>query len=404
MQKLRDLVFGPGRAVLVLSLTEILAWGILIYPPVLTMPHVAADHGWSLAFCMAGFSIGLIVSGILSPTACGLIDRHGGNIVMSLGALAGAAGFIGLVFADQKATYLPCWLLIGVAMSSTLYDPAFTSLTRIFGTSARRQITFVTFAGGFASTVGWPATHLLLEYFGWRGTFIAFAAVLTLVVAPLNAFALPRTVAAPLPPAVKDNPAAAADLLARPEGKLFLFLAAAFAIHAFLLSGVTSNLLAMLQRDGLDAATVVTIGAMFGPAQVAARLTDFVFSNRTHPLWIARGAVGLMAIAFIVLALVGSNFVVASFFAIAFGAANGVMTIARGALPLVLFGPVGYGRVIGRIARPALFVQALAPFVVAWALERLTDRTVLELGMVGALLALGCFLAIRPPRAVARPA
>jgi hypothetical protein len=149
---------------------------------------------------------------------------------------------------------------------------------------------------------------------------------------------------------------------------------------------------------------VVTIGAMFGPAQVAARLTDFVFSNRTHPLWIARGAVGLMAIAFIVLALVGSNFVVASFFAIAFGAANGVMTIARGALPLVLFGPVGYGRVIGRIARPALFVQALAPFVVAWALERLTDRTVLELGMVGALLALGCFLAIRPPRAVARPA
>jgi hypothetical protein len=60
--------------------------------------------------------------------------------------------------------------------------------------------------------------------------------------------------------------------------------------------------------------------------------------------------------------------------------------------------------VIGRIARPALFVQALAPFVVAWALERLTDRTVLELGMVGALLALGCFLAIRPPRAVARPA
>lgn len=403
MQKLRDLVFGPGRAVLVLSLTEILAWGILIYPPVLTMPHVAADHGWSLAFCMAGFSIGLIVSGILSPTACGLIDRHGGNIVMSLGAIAGAIGFIGLVFANQKATYLPCWLLIGAAMSSTLYDPAFTSLTRIFGTSARRQITFVTFAGGFASTVGWPATHLLLEYFGWRGTFIAFAAVLTLVVAPLNAFALPRVVAAAPPPVVGSS-AAPVDLLVRPEGKLFLFLAAAFAIHAFLLSGVTSNLLAMLQRDGLDAATVVTIGAMFGPAQVAARLTDFVFSNRTHPLWIARGAIGLMAIAFTVLALVGSTFPVAAFFAIAFGAANGVMTIARGALPLVLFGPVGYGRVIGRIARPALFVQALAPFVVASALERLTDRAVLELGMIGALLALGCFLAIRPPRTAARPA
>ena len=403
MQTLRDLVVGPGRAVLVLSVTEILAWGILIYPPVLTMPYVAAAHGWSLAFCMAGFSIGLIVSGILSPTSCGLIDRHGGNIVMSLGALAGALGFIGLTLADSKATYLPCWLLIGAAMSSTLYDPAFTTLTRIFGSSARRQITFVTFAGGFASTVGWPATHLLLEYFGWRGTFLAFAAVLALVVAPLNAFALPHATAA-APPRAADNAAVTENVLARPEGALFLFLAAAFAIHAFLLSGVTSNLLAMLQRDGLDAATVVTIGAMFGPAQVAARLTDFVFSSRTHPLWIARGAIGLMAIAFTVLALVGSNFVVASFFAIAFGAANGVMTIARGALPLVLFGTVGYGRVIGRIARPALFVQALAPFVVALALERLTDRTVLELGIFGALLALGCFLAIRPPRTSARPA
>jgi hypothetical protein len=76
--------------VAVLALAEILAWGILIYPPVLTLPHIAAAHGWSLAYCMAGFSLGLIVSGILSPVVCGLIDRHGGNIVMSSRALAGA--------------------------------------------------------------------------------------------------------------------------------------------------------------------------------------------------------------------------------------------------------------------------------------------------------------------------
>jgi hypothetical protein len=87
---------------------------------------------------------------------------------------------------------------------------------------------------------------------------------------------------------------------------------------------------------------------------------------------------------------------VAALFAIAFGAANGVMTIARGALPLMMFGAIGYGRVIGRIARPALFVQALAPFVVASAVERFSDRAVLEAGVIGALVALGCFLAIRP--------
>ena len=401
MHRLRDLVFGPGRAVAVLSFTEILCWGILIYPPVLIMPQLAADRGWSLAFGMAGFSIGLVTSGMLSPTVGHLIDRHGGNSVMSLGALIGALGLVFLTFAEQRPFYLACWILIGTGMASTLYDPAFATLTRIFGSSARRQITFVTFAGGFASTVGWPATQLLLETVGWRGTYLTFAAVLVCVVAPLHAFALPRTVAsAPQPAAAGANVALVAPM--RPEGWPFILLVAAFALHAFILSGVTSNLLAMLQRGGMDAATAVGIGALFGPAQVAARLADFMLAGRTHPLWIARGAIALMAFAFAMLSLAGASPVVAALFAIAFGAANGVMTIARGALPLLMFGPAGYGRVVGRIARPALFVQALAPFVVAAAFERFSDRTVLETGIVGALLGLACFLTIRPPPS-ARP-
>jgi hypothetical protein len=118
------------RAVAVLALTEILAWGILIYPPVLTMPQVAAAHGWSLAHAMAGFSLGLVVSGILSPIVCGLIDRHGGNIVMASGALAGSLGLALLAIADRPAAYFACWLLIGAAMSATLYDPAFAALQR----------------------------------------------------------------------------------------------------------------------------------------------------------------------------------------------------------------------------------------------------------------------------------
>jgi MFS family permease len=401
MQRLRDLVFGPGRAVLVLAFVEILSWGILIYPPVLTMPHVTAAHGWSLAFGMAGFSLGLIVSGLLSPVVGGLIDRHGGNVVMASGALAGAVGLALISVADHPLLYFASWLLLGAAMAATLYDPAFATLTRIFGASARRQITFVTFAGGFASTAGWPATHLLLEHVGWRGTYLTFAAVFALIVAPLLAFALPRHVAvAPLP--VADVAVAPVPAMLRPQGWPFILLAAALSLYSFILSGVTSNLLAVLERGGLGAATAVTIGAMFGPAQVASRLADFALAGRTHPLWIARGAVLVVVLAFATLAFAGISFPLAALFAIAFGAANGVMTIARGALPLLMFGPVGYGRVIGRIARPALFVQALAPFVVASAVETLSDRAVLQLGTLGALVVLGCFLAIRQPGVAAR--
>ena len=396
MPQLRALLAGPSRAVPVLSLTQILGWGILIYPPALMMPLMAAERGWSLAFCMSGLSVALATSGLLSPTSCGLIDRYGGNRVMSLGALIGMAGLIGLAFVDRWPLYLMCWLLIGAAMSSTLYDPAFATLTRIFGATARRQITFVTFAGGFASTVGWPATHLLLAHFGWRGTYVVFAVVLGLVIAPLHAFALPRS-ALERSSSVQSGAMPATEAFLPPRGWPFILLAAAFACHAFLLSGVTSNLLSMLERGGIDSATVVVLGALFGPAQVMARLGDFTFASRTSPLWVARAATICMVVAFTALALAGVSVVVAGLFCILFGAANGVMTIARGAVPLAMFGPAGYGRVIGRIARPALLLQASAPFLVAAATQRLSDDMVLELGALGALAACGCLLTLRLP-------
>lgn len=180
------LTSGPTRAVAVLSLTQVLGWGVLFYPPALTMTHVAATHGWSLAQALAGFSIALGVSGLCAPLACGLIDRHGGNLVMGLGAIIGACGLLVLPLAANYASYLAGWVLLGISMACILYDPAFTTLTRIFGMASRRPITLVTFAGGLASTVGWPATHLLIEYGGWKTAYFVFACVLAFVVAPLH--------------------------------------------------------------------------------------------------------------------------------------------------------------------------------------------------------------------------
>src|SRR6266508_972767 len=86
----RDFFLGPWRAVLVLGVTEILAWGTLFYPPVLMVPLIAADHGWSAAFTMGGFSLGLLVAGLISPRIGAAIDRHGGHRVMPIGSLLGA--------------------------------------------------------------------------------------------------------------------------------------------------------------------------------------------------------------------------------------------------------------------------------------------------------------------------
>ena len=197
MPPLPDIIAGPWRAVLVLGVTEILAWGAIFYPPVLTVPLIAHERGWSMAFAMGGFSLALLTAGLVSPRVGSMIDRHGGHRIMPLGSLLAALGLALIVYADHPAAYLAVWLLLGVAIAATLYDPAFATLGRIFGAAARRPITALTLAGGFASTVSWPATHFLIEAVGWRGTYLVYAALLALVAAPLHAFALPRTRAKP---------------------------------------------------------------------------------------------------------------------------------------------------------------------------------------------------------------
>src|SRR5205085_5062057 len=197
----REFVLGPWRAVLVLGVTQILTWGTIFYPPVLTVPLMAAEHGWSASFAMGGFSLALLMAGLSSPMVGRLVDRHGGHRVMPAGSLLAALGLAALAFANHPVAYLAVWALLGVATAASLYDCAFATLGRIFGGAARRPITTLTLAGGLASTVSWPVTHLLTQAVGWRGSYLVYAALLALVAAPLHAFALPRRRADPLLPA-----------------------------------------------------------------------------------------------------------------------------------------------------------------------------------------------------------
>jgi len=395
MAAARDFIHGSWRAVPVLGVTQIIAWGTIFYTPVLIVPLIAADRGWSIAFAMGGFSFGLLVAGLASPFVGRAIDRVGGHVVMTVGSLIGALGLALIVHAANAFAYLAVWMVLGIAMAANLYDSAFASLGRIFGGAARRPITALTLIGGFASTVSWPLTHFLLEALGWRGTYLAYAALLALVAAPLHALALPRERhQADLP--------TTSDLLAPvkvlpPHGMTFLLVASAFAAYAFVPSGLSAHLLAIFSRAGIDAGTVVWIGALFGPAQVGARLIEFSFGRDLHPLWLARFALAMLLGAFAVLALADISTATAAVFALMFGAANGLLTIARGAVPLALFGASGYGRLIGRLAGPFLLMQSAAPLVMAFVVERTSDPAALALAAAFAALALACFALIRRP-------
>jgi MFS family permease len=392
---LQSFFVGPWRAVGVLGITQILAWGAIYYTPVLIVPLIAADRGWTIAFAMGGFSLALLTAGLAAPFVGASIDRFGGHVTMTFGSLAGCLGLALIVHAANPVAYYAVWMLLGLAMSASLYDAAFASLGRIFGAGARRPITALTLAGGFASTVSWPLTHLLIEHIGWRGCYLVYAAALACICAPLHALLLPRRhheldiargteARPPAPPPVRS-------------ALTFALVATAFAAYAFVPSGLSAHLLAIFQRSGISPETVVWIGALFGPAQVAARLVEFAFGRGLHPIWIARGALASLLCAFGMLAFTGITPLAAAAFAVLFGGSNGLITIARGAVPLALFGASGYGRLMGRLAFPFLIVQSAAPLVMAFVIDRLTDGSALALAASFAALAFVCASAIRTP-------
>lgn len=398
----REFLVGPWRAVSVLGVTEILSWGVLYYPPVLTVPLIAADHGWTKAFAMGGFSTGLLVGGLVSRHVGALIDRVGGHVVMPCGSLIGSCGLVGLVFASTALSYYAAWMVLGVAMAASLYDPAFATLGRIFGKDARAPITTLTLAGGFASTVSWPVTQILIDHVSWRGTYLVYAALLALLAAPLHAFALPRRqmrqdsiegATARQATFAQLKPVATLP----PHGIAFLLVAAAFSCYAFVPSALSAQLLAIFERSGLTPTTVVSIGMLFGPAQVLARIGELSVARHTHPLWIARFSVGLLVAAFALLLLLRFSVTLAACFAVMYGMANGLMTIARGTVPLSLFGAGGYGRLMGRIGGPFLVVQAAAPVCLSYVIERASDAAGLTLVAAFAAAALLCFTLIRRP-------
>jgi MFS family permease len=395
MTTARDFIDGPWRAIPVLGVTQILSWGTIFYTPVLIVPLIARAHGWTMSFAMGGFSVGLLVAGLSAPYVGRSIDRYGGHVVMTIGSLVCALGLFLIVHANNRVAYIGVWMVLGVGMASNLYDPAFATLGRIFGVGARRPITALTLIAGFASTVSWPSTHFLLEAVGWRGTYLVYAALLAGISAPLHALALPR-MRAEADTRPKEDVGEPAKVLP-PFGLAFILVATAFASYAFVPSGMSANLLAIFQRSGIDAGTVVWIGALFGPAQVGARLIEFAFGHDVHPLWVARGALAALLAAFVMLAVFGISTATAAAFALMFGGANGLITITRGAVPLALFGASGYGRLIGRLAGPWLLMQAAAPVVMAFVIDRASDPAALALAALFAAVALTCFVLLRRP-------
>lgn len=385
---------GRGRRTVVLALgvTQTISWGSSYYLPAILAVPMARDLGLSPPWVFGAFSAALVLAALLGPWAGRAIDRHGGRPVLAVSNIVLALGLSVLAAAQGPSTLAAGWLVLGVGIALGLYDAAFATLAGLYGRDARGAITGITLIAGFASTVGWPLTAFLAEQLGWRGACLAWAGINLALAFPVNLLLVPRA-----PPAERDSPAGTATDGAPPPRFAAPLLAFVFAAVWFVTGAMAAHLPGLFRAAGATPAEAVAAAALLGPAQVLARLAEFGLLRRAHPLVSARLAtlghpLGAAALMF----LPGGAAVASATFAVLHGAGNGVMTVARGTVPLAVFGPAGYGARQGLIGAPARFLQALAPFLFGWLLESAGAGPALLATSALSLAALVALLALRP--------
>lgn len=368
-----------SRRVVVAALgtAQTLAWASSYYLPAILADPIATALKIPRLWVFGAFSAALLLAALAGPAVGRMIDRRGGRDVLVLSNLVFVGGLLALAAADGPIGLFAAWGILGIGMALGLYDAGFATLTALYGRDARGAITGITLFAGFASTVSWPLSTVLNEAVGWRETCLVWAALNLLVGLPLNRLLIPAARVG----RHQDIPHVRVGW--KPYKEMIL-LAFAFAAVWFVTGSMAAHLPRLLERAGATPVQAVAAAALVGPAQVAARLAEFIFLRRIDPLVSARIAALLHPIGVVALAVIGPSSAAA--FAVLYGAGNGLLTIARGTVPLAIFGPLGYGERTGLLGAPARAVQALAPFVFGLLLDAIGLSAII-------VSALACFAA-----------
>jgi MFS family permease len=360
-------------AVLALGITQITAWGTSYYCLGVLAGPISKDTGWSRGFVFLGFTAAVLAMGLVSSHVGRAIDRHGGRAVMSLGSVVVSAGLFALAHVHGEAMYLAVWILLGLGMRLCLYDAAFAALVQVVPSRGRKAISYLTLFGAFASSVFWVVGHALNERVGWRDTLVLFALINLVVCLPLHWLGLAQRESEGDAASATSGAAASPDgppLEGRARSVAMGLFALIMSLNGYVFGVISVQLVPLLEAAGLATAAAVWVASMKGVAQFGGRVLEIAFARNLRAITVGRIAVGVLPPSLLLLLVGTGSLPLVVAFTLVMGASQGVITIVRGAVPLALFGPRGYGAVLGAIATPILVVNAASPTVFAWIVDR----------------------------------
>jgi len=344
------------RATLALAATQLVSWGVLFYGFAVVAPVVTADTGWSESVVAGAFSVGLLVAGVAAPAVARHLANRDPRIVLTAGSLLGIAGMAGFATAHHLAVLYVAWVVIGLAMAATLYEPAMAVLVALDPSRRHRTLAIVTVAGGLASTVFAPLAGVLVDHLGWRTALLVLAVAGGAFTTLLHAFLVPPARAVAAPP----EPAPPALLRSGPVRRLQL----ALLFEQAAIIATTAHYIGLLVDRGTTLALAGAALAAMGLGKVAGRLLLLGPIVRVLPRATLAAGCNLVQLAGLAVPLATTGDAALFVAAVIVGAASGATTVLRPLLVVELVGPGPYAAVSAHLQRATTLARAGAPFAI----------------------------------------
>lgn len=359
-------------AIVGLGFTTIIGWGSTYFILSLLGTAIGRDLGLSTGALMAGISMTFITVALIGPHIGRWQDRAGSRNVMMTGTTIIAAGLILLATAQSAIGYYLAWAVISIGSPMALYMSAFTALSQIAGKETRRAISYLTLIGGLSSSICWPATAWMMQYLDWRTIVLIFAAIHVLFCLPLTFFVLDNKSAA-------ERQAEGVEMIdpilpTDAQNRAFWMMATILMLLGFGLNGMNLTVFPLLHGSGFDPASAIFVSSLIGITQVGARFIEMQFASRMSIFWTGIIATFALPICAFTLLLASGNVALGILFASLFGAAQGLQTIARSGLVLVIFGSWGYGERIGRVTIAQNVASAASPILAGLLIDSFGTR------------------------------
>jgi cyanate permease len=350
------------------------------------------ELGWSTAALTGAYSLALLVSGLAAVPVGRWADRHGPRLLMTLGSIGGTILLLAWARVDALPGFYLLWLLMGLVLAATLYEPAFTVVATWFHHLRSRALLLLTFVAGFASTIFLPVATALIEHLGWRQALVALAAFLAVTTIPAHALVLRRRPEdLGLLPDGDRQAAEYGQAHAVIEGvpvrqavreHAFWWLTAAFFLGSLASVAVAVHLIPFLLAEGYAPGFAAAATGLIGATQVVARVVVTLAGERCPAVPLTAAVFALQGIAVLIL-LAWQQVTGVLLAVVLLGAGRGAVTLMRAMLVAERYGRAHYGAIGGTLAHFVSGAAALAPVGAGVAYQLLGGYPVVFAGLAG---------------------